>query len=121
MSDPEQLAQGEAQDAVPELPLGPSILGSQVNAAIHNATHSPKHSPQISHHHPTHLRNNSSHVDVGFFDPEGVGELRRTMSRVSGVVAPTTPKPEPAASSLSDATLDGSFDFEKVLRDVMRQ
>lgn len=118
MSDPEQLAQSEAQDAVPELPLGPSILGAYGNAALHNATHPPDHSPQLSFHRPTHMRNNSSHVDVGFFDPEGVGELRRTMSRASGVQAP---KPENRESSMSEATLDGSFDFEKVLRDVMRQ
>lgn len=122
MSDPEQLIQNEEQDAVPELPLGPSVLGAYGNVAFHNATHSPEHSPQLSHHRPAQLRNNSgSHVDVGFFDPEGVGELRRTLSRVSAAASTTAPKPENGISSMSEATLDGSFDFEKVLRDIMRQ
>ncbi|KAF9461727.1 pleiotropic drug resistance ABC transporter [Collybia nuda] len=70
---------------------------------------------------PKRLRRNStaSHVDVDFFDPSGVRQLNRTLSRMS---APNEGDVE-SGSTYSDATLttDGPFDFERTLRVIMKK
>ncbi|CAA7262034.1 unnamed protein product [Cyclocybe aegerita] len=74
--------------------------------------------------HDKRQRSNSSvsHVDVGFFDPAGVRELRRTMSLQR---QEEQHEMQEVASMVSDATLrisdDGAFDFEKTLRHVLRK
>jgi ATP-binding cassette subfamily G (WHITE) protein 2 (SNQ2) len=59
----------------------------------------------------------AAHVDIGHFDPEGVANLRRSMTRQSQQVNRTS-------IAESEATLnvdDGNFDFEKVLRAAMKR
>lgn len=63
-----------------------------------------------------------SRVDIGYFDPTGVDELRRTMTRMSAQTVPATIAP----SDKSELTLafgpgDGPFDFEKTLRQVVKK
>ena len=117
ISDPDQLARGEADDAVPELPLGPTVAGAYVNAAVHNATHSPK----VSHERPHHgrPRSNSRGVEIDMFDPSGVGELRREMSRMSNAQSFHSHHSE--RSSEGTLTTEGRFDFAKCLRDVLQK
>jgi ATP-binding cassette, subfamily G (WHITE), member 2, SNQ2 len=90
---------------VPQVP-GPQGGAKQLNAAVqnfinHHETSSPTlekahvtSSPTTQHHPPSSTRtphtmmtrrrnSTASHVDIGHFDPEGVQELRRTMSRMS--------------------------------------
>lgn len=78
---------------------------------------------------------NVSHVDISFFDPNGVGELRRTLSRKDEqekLVRTHTREREPLhdpekgrpSSQCSDATLNdfnGPFDFQKTLLRVIRK
>jgi ATP-binding cassette subfamily G (WHITE) protein 2 (SNQ2) len=62
-----------------------------------------------------------SRVDIGYFDPTGVDELRRTMTRMS---AQTVPQATIAPSEKSELTLtfgDGPFDFEGTLRQVVKK
>lgn len=68
------------------------------------------------------------HVPLGYFDPSGVDELKRTMSRVSERHAPSTHLEPSSGSRLSSAasehTLtpgDGPFDFEKALQRSIRR
>ena len=123
MSSPEQLAaQGEENDTVPELPHGPSVAAAYGNAAVHNALHhsSPKvPSPKVTYYGPDLGRQTShaSSVDVGFFDPEGVHQLRQTLSRMSA--ADQGEHAQSVQSSVETAVMDEKFDFEKVLREVM--
>ncbi|KAL4248575.1 ABC transporter superfamily protein [Abortiporus biennis] len=110
----------EVQEKVAELPASPSIGG-------HHHHHGEHRNPLTRHV----SRASSTHVDVGFFDPAGVGELRRTMSRMSAepsqVPLPATPRPTTSNSTTESSgdTLaeenNADFDFEKILRDVMRQ
>jgi ATP-binding cassette subfamily G (WHITE) protein 2 (SNQ2) len=66
-----------------------------------------------------------SRVDIGHFDPTGVDELRRTMSRMSlEPPGDDVEKGKKGTSVFSDVTLamgDGPFDFEKCLRAVMKK
>ncbi|KAJ3498887.1 hypothetical protein NLJ89_g10164 [Agrocybe chaxingu] len=74
--------------------------------------------------HDKRQRSNSlvSHVDVEFFDPAGVQELRRTMSMQR---QEEYHEMQEIASVVTEATLhisdDGAFDFEKTLRHVLRK
>lgn len=121
MSNPQQLDQTEIQEKVPQLPLGPSVAGAAVNAAVENQSNN---SPRPSHSRPYAVHHGSrSRVDVDFFDPEGVDDLRRTLSRSTDRARPPVPGGAPSISRNSDDTAfeTGKFDFEKVLRDVVRQ
>jgi len=78
---------------------------------------------------------NVSHVDIGFFDPNGVGELQRTLSRKDEQekfdhtrTREREPLQDPEkgrlSSQCSDATLndsDGPFDFHKTLLRIIRK
>lgn len=61
-----------------------------------------------------------SHVDLDYFDPRGVGALRHTLSRMP--TAPSQriqighPEESPTAEVVGEA-----FDFEAVLRDVLKR
>ncbi|KAJ7168526.1 pleiotropic drug resistance ABC transporter [Mycena filopes] len=57
-----------------------------------------------------------SHVDVDFFDPQGVQGLRRTVTGISERSARRQPKPESLDSDLTLSPGDGPFDLEKTLR-----
>lgn len=76
----------------------------------------------------------TSHVHIGFFDPEGVERLRRRLSRQSQSQLTTPLHPKPSAghgqkkhsthsvsSELTLAITDGSFDLEKTLRNFMKK
>ncbi|KAI0332261.1 pleiotropic drug resistance ABC transporter [Cubamyces sp. BRFM 1775] len=148
MADPAQLESLEGQDRVPELPTATHIAAAYGNAAVHNATHHssastpeeehPPRSPNIdTHGHPLgRTVSSTSRVDIGRFDPEGVEQLRRTMSMQSQSNADlarcTTrhggdQRSAHSQSRSSEATLtlthpiDGPFDFEKALRNVFKR
>ncbi|KAI0043049.1 hypothetical protein FA95DRAFT_1631947 [Auriscalpium vulgare] len=120
MSDPAQLAdinEDEGVAALPALPPSPE----PVAAAQHHHVHmSPPSSPPSSY--PAaaartvrkRSHSSSSHVDIDHFDPEGVHDLRRSLSRVDA-----------GLGNASESTLavpnSGPFDFEKTLRNVMKK
>ncbi|CCM02003.1 uncharacterized protein FIBRA_04077 [Fibroporia radiculosa] len=122
-TDPTQLESVEENDTLPELPLGTSTAAAYIGAAIHNATFAqPPPSP----------RTPAQAVNVDYFDPAGVGELRRSMSRVSerSVLRPRSQRalsvvsrhaPSDVESEATVAATDGPFDFEKTLKSVMRR
>ncbi|KZP27013.1 pleiotropic drug resistance ABC transporter [Athelia psychrophila] len=100
------------------------------DGAVNPGEHQAPPSPVITKQRPR--RGSSvSHVDVGFFDPAGVDELRRTMSRntedgrkSADVRRSNTSKRVPtASSSVSEATLaqEGPFNFEKTLKDFVKR
>lgn len=55
-----------------------------------------------------------SHVPVGYFDQQGVSDLRRTLTHL--------PEAEGGAGSSETLSVptDGTFDFEKTLRNIMK-
>lgn len=122
MADPAQPA-----DTVPD---APHHITYQQQASPGTHTHSAHTVPMAR------ITSHTSHVDVGFFDPEGVDQLRRTMSRQesqalaeSGLNLDIESTPDPRRlsthSSQTGATLtadfDGHFSFEKTLRNVMKK
>lgn len=79
--------------------------------------HAQPHSSQTN---PPSRRSSVSRVDVGFFDPEGVRELKRTLT------AEKTKNLDPESrASTADSTLaqkqGDSFDFAKVLRETQQR
>ncbi|KAI0074337.1 hypothetical protein K474DRAFT_1648129 [Panus rudis PR-1116 ss-1] len=137
MADPQQPAVGqtdETRDDVPELPQG---LASVAGAAVHNLHHDhhseeqvpnsprpPSSRPSVSERNGL-TRRRSRSVDVDFFDPSGVGELRRTMSRMSRDPSIPARSGGEASSSVSDGTLtpggEGQFDLERHMRNFIRK
>lgn len=122
------------EEDVPQIP-GPQGAAHQAAANIHNAVH-----PHRQQSHPpaapaaNHLKrvtSTHSRVSVDYFDPDGVKELRRTMSRQSQQQRERSHSIDPAvrnarrtSSAESESTLavgDGDFDFEKTLQKVMRR
>lgn len=117
MADPAQLDQSSTQRQVSELPMGPSVVGAYAHAAAHNATTAPQPSSRLGRKRPP---SSARSVSVDFFDPEGVEELRREMSRASEALGSQTE--EASVSEDSDHTLqDGRFDLEKTLRHLTQQ
>ncbi|KDR70391.1 hypothetical protein GALMADRAFT_254847 [Galerina marginata CBS 339.88] len=132
MSDSLQLkdiAEETASGTVSRVASQPTLLG-------HEPTHSAEDKlPQADHEflkHPppvspkqvfTRPRGNSSvsRVDVDFFDPDGVHQLRRTMTQQKE----DEPAQNKRTSQSSDATLhvkdDQPFDFEKTIRHMVRR
>ena len=74
-------------------------------------------SPSIPHRVPG--RGAGSRVTVGYFDREGVDQLRRTLTHISEA------RLEPALNAVSSETLSvpaaGPFDFERTLRLIMKK
>ena len=134
-----QLEAMEGHDRVPELPTPSDIAASYSNPAYHNLPH--PHSPSIDvdpsserHHVPlTRQLSSGSHVDIGHFDPEGVAQLRRSLSRQSqhGTnplpfdLSPLGGEERHSANSISTevtlASPDAPFDFGKTLRNVVKK
>jgi hypothetical protein len=101
MADPTSLTDISEEAAAIHLP-GPTAAADQ---ASHNSGH---HGEQRS-------RPESSAIDIGHFDPEGVEELRRRAS---------TQQDEDVKRGIisrSDLTLADPFDFEKYLRDAVKK
>ncbi|KAH7929028.1 hypothetical protein BV22DRAFT_1057873 [Leucogyrophana mollusca] len=63
------------------------------------------------------LSSSACHVDLDYFDPQGVGELRHTISRLSS----QSVQPESQETTSSETIGGHSYDFEKVLRDVIKK
>lgn len=130
MADHIQLDSLEDNDRVPELPTASEIAEAGVHHRHRsNSTGStPPISPVVEPHNPlTRQQSAGSHVDIGLFDPEGVMQLRRTLSRQSQQQAHPHHIDTDAHSSGSvstDHTLasdSAPFDFEKKLRDVIKR
>ena len=60
-------------------------------------------------------------VDVGFFDPEGVQELGRQITRESASRAATAVGHPSVDDSEYTLTFDEKFDFGKLARGIMRK
>ncbi|KAI0930785.1 hypothetical protein AcV7_004877 [Taiwanofungus camphoratus] len=126
--DPEELARTEGSDNVPEIPTGTGVAAAYGNAIVHNLLtpiRTPSRPQEAS------IRR-GSHVDVTHFDPPGVDELRRTLSRMTtdqalGQCDDRTEREKRKSSAPSDTTSEtlitsnGAFDFEKALRNVIRK
>ncbi|KAF8960414.1 pleiotropic drug resistance ABC transporter [Flammula alnicola] len=90
------------------------------------------HRHHLHHEHPPHAsgkpefsrqrRNSSvSHVDVDFFDPAGVLELRRTLTRRNEEEKREQARRSSESSTATLRVLDEPFDFEKTLRRAVRK
>lgn len=129
--DPAQLHDVRDGDHLPEVPLGTSTAAAYGNAAVHYSdSHDDSHNhvPRSPRLHDTEEEGRHRHVSLTHFDPTGVDELKRTMSRISERRAPSTHLVPTGASHHSsddsDHTLapgDGPFDFEKALQQMVRR
>ena len=103
MSDIQRVARNDP--SVDSLPIAPENPPSN------------EPSPSIPHRIPG--RGAGSRVTVGYFDREGVDQLRRTLTHIS------ESRQEPALNALSSETLSvpttGPFDFERTLRVIMKK
>ncbi|TFK38290.1 pleiotropic drug resistance ABC transporter, partial [Crucibulum laeve] len=113
-------------------PPSPSPVSPQEHQQAHYEHHATIHNALHHHEHPTHppdARRNSSisRVDIDYFDPAGVNELRRTLTRQSTKSHHRDGRPvsRPLSSaSSSESTLavdEESFDFQKSLRKIVRK
>ena len=132
--DPSQL-EAEGHDRVPELPTATDIAAAHHNHA-HPHSPSDEHHPEFPHSESfgaplARQPSASSHVSIDHFDPEGVAQLRRTLSRQSEIehAAHIDTKAQgdsgrSARSISTEVTLaspDAPFDFEKTLRNVIKK
>lgn len=105
MSDLERVTRTD--QSVDSLPHAPETSQAQGNYLP-----SPADSPRIP-------GRTSNRVTVGYFDREGVDQLRRTLTHLSETYDPEN------ARALSSETLSipaaGPFDFEKTLRTIMKK
>jgi ATP-binding cassette, subfamily G (WHITE), member 2, SNQ2 len=112
MADPTSLTDISEEDntaAIPTLP-GPTVATDSHVDPIS----SPPSQRQRA-------RPGSSTVDIGHFDPQGVDELRRSLSRASNRQDDYTGKTTISRSDLTLAVEDEPFDFEKYLRDAVKK
>ncbi|KAI0265431.1 ABC-2 type transporter-domain-containing protein [Gloeopeniophorella convolvens] len=107
MSDPRAVAQGDPSvDSLPPAPDG--IQSNDPPSPV-----IPRKTPA-----PGGRRGSGSRVTVGYFDREGVDQLRRTLTRLSEA-QPDTLRTESEVTLSVPAT--GPFDFEKTLRTIMKK
>lgn len=101
---------GEGRDHVADLPPG------SPNAAPHKGERSPalSNNPPGT---PLHGHGHHSTVSVDFFDPAGVNQLGRTLSRMSQSLQ--TQRTQSTTSS-NETAIDPKFDLEKTLRRALR-
>ena len=129
--DPAQLHDVRDGDHLPEVPLGTSTAAAYANAAVHyvdSHDDSHNHVPRSPNPNDAEDAARQRHVSLDHFDPSGVDELKRTMSRISERHAPSAHLVPTGASHHSsddsDHTLapgDGPFDFEKALQQTVRR
>jgi ATP-binding cassette subfamily G (WHITE) protein 2 (SNQ2) len=124
MADSTSLADIREEDniaVIPTLP-GPAAAANRASITFDNSRHheesdvhpiSHPPSPVI----PRHRARRASSVDIGHFDPEGVEELRRTLSRLSA----NRQNDDANKSEITLPVGDGPFNFEKCLRDVVKK
>ncbi|GBE83477.1 pleiotropic drug resistance ABC transporter [Sparassis latifolia] len=130
--DPEQLSQLEGHDSVPELPLGTSAAAAHGHAAHNNFTYDEEDPHQKNA--LTRTVSHASHVEVDMFDPSGMSDLRQTLTHMSThAQSPRSPhsgrlgegkRKSDSVSVETEATLtpvDGPFDFEKTLRQIIKK
>ena len=95
----------------------------------HHQHHSSPHPPQAHPHGRTRRLSTASHVSMDFFDPEGVNELKRTLTHdrksLKGDLDGEKSKDPERGSMQSDSTLpvpsEGGFDLEKMIRTIIRR
>lgn len=87
--------------------------------------HSSPHPPPSHPHGRTRRLSSASHVSMDFFDPEGVNELKRTLTRDRKSLKGERSKDIEQGSIQSDDTLpvqsEGTFDLEKTIRSIIRR
>jgi hypothetical protein len=112
-----------AHDDTPQTTSDGTGSPSQTRRTHDGSTRPPHHPPP------------SSRVDINHFDPNGMANLKRTMSNASGAVAgrdperdtgpaPPMPRPKHNSNSSDSSTVapgQNSFDFEKTLRDIIQR
>jgi len=104
-----------------ELPTREALAAHASPIARSPTLPSQKYSPIISAVERPQLQRSSSRVDVDFFDPDGVRKLNRTLSHMS---RGTSGRDDVLSASItSDDTMiaEGPFDFEKMLRVMMKR
>jgi ATP-binding cassette subfamily G (WHITE) protein 2 (SNQ2) len=102
MSDLQRVAKNDP--SVESLPIAPE--NHQVNE-----------SPSIPHRIPG--RGAGSRVTVGYFDREGVDQLRRTLTHLSESQAPA--HVDAVSSETLTVPATGPFNFERTLRTIMKK
>ncbi|KIJ64910.1 hypothetical protein HYDPIDRAFT_132105 [Hydnomerulius pinastri MD-312] len=119
----------ENEPALPAIVSATGLVAELGNTIIRNSRFTsppPIPSPTGQRPHEHRVSSSTSRVDIGHFDPLGVEELRRTLSKSSG--APSEPGHSAESSrqtytkqaGTSD-TLEDSFNFEHVLREVLKK
>jgi ATP-binding cassette subfamily G (WHITE) protein 2 (SNQ2) len=115
MSGPYTLEDSTSSAPISRVPSLPTVVGDDEGQnTVASRTTKPRRGSTVS------------HVDLDFFDPTGVQELRRTLTQKS-TQEHNRPNGEKPSFSNSDLTLtgltggDGGFDFEKTLRHVVRK
>ena len=133
MADPTPLSNIREDDntaAIPTLP-SPTAAANQANVTFHDLSdHEQSNSRPISSPPPSPVitrqqrrASSVSRVDIGHFDPIGVDELRRTLTRISAN-APDEDANKDRKDAFSELTValgKGPFDFEQCLRDVVKK
>lgn len=122
MSDPTHTGTNQATSGLPTVPVGSSALGDFADALYQSE--SAQAAPEVGHKEYSGTRSGESRVDINHFDPEGVDQLRRTLSNRSHYVSESGDKQARPTSAKSDAdtvTAEDAFDFEKVLRGLMQR
>lgn len=124
MADPEQQSTGEERDQVSELPHSPTMPSAHPSALADSSRVSQESvNEKASHTHTQHC--NHSNVDVGFFDPAGVHQLgrtlSRTLSRMSQDQAAIHAPGRSVASSSNETIVNDGFSLEKTLGDLLKR
>lgn len=104
----------------------PTLKGIDTTSSAHHYPH-----PHQEHAHPVspkqpfargRANSSVSRVDVAFFDPAGVQDLRQTLTHQNdGVTADQQLNSEKRSSSSGTTLNEEPFDFEKVLRNVVQR
>ena len=140
------------RDTIADLPTRTDLTAAAIGEAFHQHSHPLEHSevpPEspkdtgvsespVENGRKPHKRRGStaSHVAVDHFDPEGVHELRRTLTQQSAALSTTSVrfprirgKPSGSARSTGESTVvsesggagdSEKFDFEQILKDSVR-
>lgn len=124
------------RDTVCELPSASQIEAAASGDAFHHHHHHSDHNAEDKKYPGEHQHHNSSRVALDHFDPEGVHELKRTITQHSVAARSTrsagthaqenVPKPSSDRNSVSENTIvidteQEDFDFEQVLKDIVKK